>query len=212
VHDSGRAANKLTRGAGSNQPVAIAHASLLFDVSRGGRLQGIPTTLIVTSFVDRIFLCVTQINKIGSITLATTHQVTTHTEWRRHVVRASSGCTQTESFIIHSHSLHRFFCALVVVQAPSASASDAPSFSLSTLLGVRHAPLPQLLARRLIEGLSSSAQEHMAAKSLLLSIGLKKTKSSTPAPQGDSSMMALTDEELQTVREIVNEVDKIKQW
>ena len=43
-------------------------------------VQGISTNLIVTSFSDRIFIAVTQLNKLGSFTIAAT----------AHLVRNSS--------------------------------------------------------------------------------------------------------------------------
>jgi len=82
---------------------------------------------------------------------------------------------------------------------------------VSTLLGARTAPLPQLLARRLIESISLSAQPHMACKSLLLSIALQQ-KPSADATGGLSMSAATRDAEMQIVREIAAEVDRIKVW
>lgn len=132
---------------------------------------GQPTSLIVTSFADRIFVAVTQSNKIGTITMAST-------------------------------------------QRSPASLSDAPSYSVTTVLGVRNAPLPHLLARRLIESLSRSAHAHMAAKPLLLSLALKHTRPAVTRAQGADDAMppTLDEQDLQMIREIVEEVEKIKQW
>lgn len=131
-------------------------------------IGGRPTTFILTSFVDRIFLAVTQMNKVGTLTLAATHR------------------------------------------APTAD-SEAPTFSIVTLLGVRNAPVPQLLARRLIESLSNSKQQHMANKSLLLSLGLKKAGPRKQA-DADEGLMTVSEEEMATIKEIVDQVEKMKQW
>jgi len=103
---------------------------------------------------------------------------------------------------------------LLIQQNPSAPDS-APSYSIQTLLGVRSAPLPQLLARRLIESLSSSPHEHMASKPLLLSVALQKAKRTKPAAAtggDDGGVPSLTDDEVQAVRDIITEIDKIKMW
>lgn len=134
-------------------------------------IQGVATSFLLTSFVDRIFLAVTQTNKLGTLTLAATHR--------------------------------------------SSTQDDAPSYSISTLLGVRSSSGPQhLVARRLIESLSQSKQPHMAAKSLLLSLGLKKAPrkpATTPTSSGED-LPSLSEEELAAVREIVDQVEKMKQW
>jgi len=55
----------------------------------------------------------------------------------------------------------------------------------------------------------------MASKPLLLSLALQKSKRTKPsaAAGGDEGgVPSLTDDEVQTVRDIITEIDKIKMW
>jgi hypothetical protein len=133
-------------------------------------IGGVPTALLITSFSDRLFVAVTQLNKLGSFTLAATTVLNPAEEMD---ARTASGSEQ-----------------------------NGPTYSVQTLLGPRSAALPQLLARRLIESVSrSTVGPHMASKSLLLSLALR---------QKPKEM--LSDQDMQTVRDIVAEVEKIKMW
>ena len=134
-------------------------------------ILGVPTSVIVTSFADRIFVAITQNNKMGGFTLAAT------------------------------------------AHANPAVPEATPSYSIATLLGVRTAPVPQLLARQLIESLSRSDQPHMASKSLLLSLALQKPKGAAGKPHAaDDGVPSITEEEAQTVRALLAEIEKIKMW
>jgi len=145
-------------------------------------IQGHQIRLIVTSFVDRIFVAVMQgRDKMGSIIHATTNQPL------------------------------------------DTSSSSTPTYTTTTLLGVRSSPLSSLLARRLIESLSMSHEEHMARKPLLLSVTLESEVGRMKRRQqigggggggGDDfdAVASVSDEELELVREIVKQVDKIKMW
>lgn len=104
---------------------------------------------------------------------------------------------------------------MLCCQNPAGGVNDSPSYSITSLLGVRHAPMPHLLARRVIESISKSSEEHMAKKPLILSLGMKKAV--TPAggksaSSTDPMMQTLTESELEAVRAIVAEVERIKQW
>jgi hypothetical protein len=132
-------------------------------------IGGVPTALLITSFSDRLFVAVTQLNKLGSFTLAATTVLNPAEE----------------------------------MDARAASGSDnGPTYSVQTLLGPRSAALPQLLARRLIESVSrSTVGPHMASKSLLLSLALRQKPKEI-----------LSEQDMQAVRDIVAEVEKIKMW
>lgn len=60
--------------------------------------------------------------------------------------------------------------------------------------------------------MSQSKHSHMAAKSLLLSLALQKPKAKPALSSDDPSLQSLTEADLVTVKEILAEVDKIKQW
>lgn len=134
---------------------------------------GVPTSVIITSFVDRIFVAITQNNKMGGFTLAAT------------------------------------------AHANPSVPDSTPSYSIATLLGPRSAPVPQLLARQLIESLSRSDKPHMAAKSMLLSLALQKPKrcaAKPPSSSADDGVPSISEEEAQTVRALLAEIDKIRMW
>jgi len=131
-------------------------------------IGGVPTALLIPSFSDRLFVAVTQLNKLGSFTLAATTVLNPAEE----------------------------------MDARASGSENGPTYSVQTLLGPRSAALPQLLARRLIESVSrTTVGPHMASKSLLLSLALRQKPKDI-----------LSESDMQTVRDIVAEVEKIKMW
>lgn len=108
-------------------------------------VDGVPTEFVLTTFVDRIFILVTQSGKMGTL------------------ISASR-------------------------DAPASS-----SYTIATLLGRRDDPVSTLLARQLIEAISSSSTA--AGKPLLLGLGLLPRKAaqddtkspSAPVPAADGA-------------------------
>lgn len=57
-------------------------------------IAGVPTGIIITSFADRIYIAVTQMNKLGSFSLAaTTHLVSFNTHYKMQAI-ASTTCAR----------------------------------------------------------------------------------------------------------------------
>ncbi len=48
------------------------------QVTRDVLIAGVPTGIILTSFADRIYIAVTQLNKLGSFSLAATTHLVSH--------------------------------------------------------------------------------------------------------------------------------------
>lgn len=75
-----------------------------------------PTSIIVTSFSDRLFVAVSQINKLGTLTLASTQVVRANTQIESEMKEGMSD----------SHSL-AFLLLLLLHRLPAARLSPTPS-------------------------------------------------------------------------------------
>jgi hypothetical protein len=106
-----------------------------------------------------------------------------------------------------------------------------PTFTIHSLLGASssssHSPLPSLLARLLIENISQSKEERMRNKPLILACGLKKknnkkiiikgeqekgNEQNTIIGEDDPTLPRVDENEMELIREIIKEIEKIKMW
>lgn len=131
------------------------------ELSYGCFLSRRCSSFVISSFADRIFICITQIGKIGSLVSlgGTTLNLLLH-----HLLHLHHFCDSFPSSLPHTQ-----ISASSDRLPMQSSAGEKPAFQVEVLLGDREDPVARVAARQIIQDMSASTN-----RSLLLGVGLRR--------------------------------------